>query len=39
VAGVSPRFWERETELILENIRRYLGGEPLLNVVNKQAGY
>ncbi len=39
VAGVSPRFWERETELILENTRRYLGGEPLLNVVDKQAGY
>ncbi len=39
VAGVSPRFWERETELILENTRRYLAGEPLLNVVNKQAGY
>ncbi len=39
VAGVSPRFWERETELILENTRRYLAGEPLLNVVNKRAGY
>jgi phosphoglycerate dehydrogenase-like enzyme len=37
--GVSPRFWERETELILENTRRYLAGEPLLNVVDKQAGY
>ncbi|UCF19009.1 MAG: D-2-hydroxyacid dehydrogenase [Gemmatimonadota bacterium] len=39
VAGVSPRFWERETELILENTRRYLAGEPLLNVVDKRAGY
>jgi phosphoglycerate dehydrogenase-like enzyme len=39
VAGVSPRFWERETELIIENLRRYLAGEPLLNVVDKQAGY
>jgi phosphoglycerate dehydrogenase-like enzyme len=39
IGGVSPRFWERETQLILENIRRYLAGEPLLNVVNKQAGY
>ncbi len=39
IAGVSPRFWERETELILENIRRYLAGEPMLNVVDKQAGY
>ncbi|HSG81789.1 MAG TPA: D-2-hydroxyacid dehydrogenase [Gemmatimonadota bacterium] len=39
VGGVSPRFWERETELIIENTRRYLAGEPLLNVVDKQAGY
>lgn len=39
VAGVSPRFWERETELIIENTRRYLAGEAMLNVVNKQAGY
>ncbi len=39
VAGVSPRFWERETDLIIENTRRYLAGEPLLNVVDKQAGY
>lgn len=39
LGGVSPRFWERETELIIENMRRYLAGEPLLNVVDKQAGY
>jgi phosphoglycerate dehydrogenase-like enzyme len=38
-AGVSPRFWERETELIVENTRRYLAGEPLLNVVDKDRGY
>jgi D-2-hydroxyacid dehydrogenase (NADP+) len=39
LGGVSPRFWEREAELILENMRRYLAGEPMLNVVDKQAGY
>ncbi|MFQ5551599.1 MAG: NAD(P)-dependent oxidoreductase, partial [Gemmatimonadales bacterium] len=39
IAGVSPRFWERETELILANTRRYLAGEPMLNEVNRQAGY
>ncbi len=39
IGGVSPRFWERETELIIENVRRYLAGTPMLNVVNKQAGY
>lgn len=37
--GVSPRFWERETKLILENTRRYLRGEELLNVVDTQIGY
>jgi phosphoglycerate dehydrogenase-like enzyme len=39
VGGVSPNFWERETDLIIENLGRYLAGEPLLNMVNKQAGY
>lgn len=39
VAGLSPRFWERETSLIIENTRRYLAGQPLLNVVDKGAGY
>ncbi len=39
IGGVSPRFWERETELISKNARRYLDGEPMLNVVDKQAGY
>ncbi len=35
----SPHIQEREIELFLENLRRYVSGEPLLNVVNKQAGY
>jgi len=39
IGGVSPRFWDRETELIIENARRYLAGAPMLNVVNKQMGY
>lgn len=38
-SGVSPGFWTRETDLILENIRRYLEGEPLLNRVDKERGY
>lgn len=37
--AVSPRFWERETDLILENVRRYRRGEPLVNVVDKARGY
>ena len=38
-AGVTGRYWERETGLIVENIRRYLAGAPLLNVVDLEAGY
>jgi len=37
--AVSPRFWERETPLFLENLRRYLDGRPLINVVDKELGY
>jgi len=39
VAAVTARFWERETGLLVENIRRYLAGAPLLNVVDPEAGY
>jgi phosphoglycerate dehydrogenase-like enzyme len=39
VAAVTGRFWERETGLIVENVRRYLAGAPLLNVVNAEIGY
>jgi phosphoglycerate dehydrogenase-like enzyme len=39
VSGFGPRFWERTCELFARNLRRYLAGEPLENVVDKQAGY
>ena len=39
VSGTSHRFWRRETDLIVENVRRYLAGERLLNTVDKRAGY
>lgn len=39
VSGASRRFWRRQTDLITENLRRYAAGEPLLNTVDKQAGY
>lgn len=39
VSGTSHRFWRRETDLVVENVRRYLAGEPLLNTVDKRAGY
>lgn len=39
VSGVSHLFWRRQVDLIVENLRRYLAGAPLLNTVDKQAGY
>jgi phosphoglycerate dehydrogenase-like enzyme len=35
----SPRMSDREAELFLENLRRYVNGDELLNVVDTQAGY
>lgn len=39
VSGASHGFWRRQADLIIENLRRYAAGEPLLNTVDKQAGY
>ena len=38
-SAYTHRFWDREAELLVENLRRYLRGEPLRNVVDKAAGY
>ena len=39
VSAVTDGFWGREAELIVENTRRFVAGEELLNVVDKRAGY
>ena len=39
LAGSSPHSHGRLMDLFCENLRRYLGGEELLNVVDKAAGY
>jgi phosphoglycerate dehydrogenase-like enzyme len=40
VSPVSPgRFWPRQLDLFLDNWRRYAVGQPLRNLVDKQAGY
>lgn len=39
VSAVTARFWDREMALILDNVRRYLGGHRLVNVVDLEAGY
>ncbi len=39
VSGLGPRFWERTCALFALNLRHWLAGEPLENVVDKRAGY
>ena len=40
VSPVSPgRFWARELDLFLDNWRRFVRGEQLRNLVDKNAGY
>ena len=38
-AGVRPDHWDEVINLFTENLRRYQCGEPLLNMVNCDAGY
>jgi D-2-hydroxyacid dehydrogenase (NADP+) len=38
-SGATPRYWERQAELIAENIRRIQRGEVPRNVVDLEAGY
>lgn len=37
--SVSPRFWERQSNLMADNLARYLRGEELTNLVDRQRGY
>ncbi len=39
VAGFTPRYDERAADLFAQNLRRYLAGEGLLNLVDKTRGY
>ncbi len=38
-AAVTDRLWERHYRLIVENLKRFLAGQPLLNQVDKNRGY
>ena len=38
-AGGSPLRQERMMDIVCENLRRFSTGEPLINVVNKEAGF
>lgn len=37
--GLTPKYGERAYAIISENVRRFLAGEPLQNVVDKHRGY
>ncbi len=39
ISGGTPRYMERAVELFCDNLRRYLAGEPLRNVVDSARGY
>jgi phosphoglycerate dehydrogenase-like enzyme len=39
VAGFRDDYWEAAVDLFAENLRRYRAGWPLLNLVDKNAGY
>ncbi|HEX7289397.1 MAG TPA: NAD(P)-dependent oxidoreductase, partial [Candidatus Angelobacter sp.] len=38
-AAVTEKLWDRHCDLIVENLRRFLDGRPLLNQVDKKRGY
>ncbi|MFA0759744.1 MAG: hypothetical protein NOOUEUKL_002426, partial [Candidatus Fervidibacter sp.] len=39
VGGLGERTEQRVFERFLENLQRFLAGEPLVGVVDKEAGY
>jgi phosphoglycerate dehydrogenase-like enzyme len=39
VAGFREDYWEAATALFAANLRRYLDGEDVTNIVDKRAGY
>lgn len=39
IAGISPHYDQRAIDLFAENLRRYLDGRPLLNLVDMSRGY
>jgi phosphoglycerate dehydrogenase-like enzyme len=38
-SGVRPDHWDEVIDLFSENLQRFQRGEPLLNMVNSEAGY
>lgn len=38
-ASLTEKIWERQYALYVENLRRFLAGQPLLGLVDKRKGY
>ena len=38
-AGTHPQSAERSFQIFCENLKRFVAGQPLINVVDKQAGF
>ena len=38
-SGSSPVYWERASEIVIENVKRWQAGEPLSNVIDVEHGY
>jgi phosphoglycerate dehydrogenase-like enzyme len=39
ISGISPRYEDRAAALFVENLKRYVAGDPLLNVIDRERGY
>lgn len=39
IAGSTPNYWERTTSIFCENLRHFALSEPMINIVDKRAGY
>jgi phosphoglycerate dehydrogenase-like enzyme len=39
ISGGTPRYMDRAVDIFCDNLRRYLDGEPLRNVVDPDRGY
>lgn len=39
MSGISAGYYDRMTDLFCDNLRRYLAGDPLANLIEKQKGY
>mgnify|MGYP001044444690 CR=1 FL=1 len=39
ISGFTPKYDRRAVDLFTTNLRHYLAGEPLLNLVDREAGY